>query len=141
MVEFIALIEVDQNVRAFPCLAQNPTTNLSRPIRDQSDLLEKKMENVSLHENNTTGLSGNPSVPPHHGARGPPPSHPSQQPQPATPTGPPGPMMPQGPPQLPPQMFTTAAQLQDLTDSEEHLSLFYSLIASLYAIFLSCPLV
>jgi len=27
----------------------------------------------------------------------------------------------QGPPQLPPQMFTTAAQLLDLTDSTAHL--------------------
>ncbi|EMF17065.1 Sm-like ribonucleo protein [Sphaerulina musiva SO2202] len=29
-----------------------------------------------------------------------------------------GPLMPQGPPQLPPQMFTTAAQLLDLTDKK-----------------------
>ncbi|KAJ5081907.1 hypothetical protein NUU61_010171 [Penicillium alfredii] len=32
--------------------------------------------------------------------------------------GPSGPMHPPGPPQLPPQMFTTAAQLLDLTDKK-----------------------
>ena len=39
-----------------------------------------------------------------------------------------GPMAPQGPPQLPPQMFTTAAQLLDLTDSKGDS---YSILASL----------
>lgn len=32
------------------------------------------------------------------------------------------PAVPQAVPQLPPQMFTTAAQLLDLTDSEPHLA-------------------
>lgn len=42
-----------------------------------------------------------------------PPNGPHTQQQPA---------VPQAVPQLPPQMFTTAAQLLDLTDSEPHLA-------------------
>ena len=85
------------------------------------------MENISSHESNNINLSGNPGVSSQHGSRGPPPAHLPLQPQPS-PVGAPGPMMmPQGPPQLPPQMFTTAAQLLDLTDSEEYLSSCFSL--------------
>jgi hypothetical protein len=40
-------------------------------------------------------------------------------PQPTTPALGPGLAMPTQPQQLPPQMFTTAAQLLDLTDSED----------------------
>lgn len=43
---------------------------------------------------------------------------------PGAPNGPhaPPPQPPAAVPQLPPQMFTTAAQLLDLTDSETHLA-------------------
>ena len=47
---------------------------------------------------------------------GPPGQQPAQQMGRGIP--PEGPITPQPPPQLPPQMFTTAAQLLDLTDSK-----------------------
>lgn len=56
------------------------------------------------------------------GSMPPPPPQPQPQPQqhppPQNAAGDGPPLVPQGPPQLPPQMFTTAAQLLDLTDSE-----------------------
>ncbi|RMJ21182.1 Small nuclear ribonucleoprotein [Aspergillus sp. HF37] len=47
-----------------------------------------------------------------------PPQHGNGQYPPQNTLGPSAPMMSQGPPQLPPQMFTTAAQLLDLTDKK-----------------------
>ncbi|EEH42364.2 uncharacterized protein PADG_07184 [Paracoccidioides brasiliensis Pb18] len=96
------------------------------------------MENLSLHDHNNgpAGRHGGGLPPPlPHGHQAyPPPSHPNPphpgfQHQQQAPPGPPSsvpapgqapspvPMMVPGPPQLPPQMFTTAAQLLDLTDS------------------------
>lgn len=45
----------------------------------------------------------------------------SDAPPPGGPQARDGPPQPQAPPQLPPQMFTTAAQLLDLTDSTGNL--------------------
>ncbi|ODH47083.1 hypothetical protein GX48_06796 [Paracoccidioides brasiliensis] len=96
------------------------------------------MENLSLHDHNNgpAGRHGGGLPPPlPHGHQAyPPPSHPNPphpgfQHQQQAPPGPPSsvpapgqapspvPMMVPGPPQLPPQMFTTAAQLLDLTDT------------------------
>lgn len=58
------------------------------------------MENLSLHDAGPQGQSGPPPM--------------GQQPPPQQNLGAPPPPVPQ----LPPQMFTTAAQLLDLTDSE-----------------------
>ncbi|KAL1992736.1 hypothetical protein VTN49DRAFT_3492 [Thermomyces lanuginosus] len=56
------------------------------------------------------------------GSMPPPPPQPQPQPQqhppPQNAAGDGPPLVPQGPPQLPPQMFTTAAQLLDLTDKK-----------------------
>ncbi|QVM05505.1 SM-like, degradation of cytoplasmic mRNAs and positively regulates transcription initiation [Coccidioides posadasii str. Silveira] len=54
---------------------------------------------------------------------GPPHSQQHQMPRGSTPPQQQGgaPVLPSGPPQLPPQLFTTAAQLLDLTDSEIYL--------------------
>ncbi|EEH22898.2 hypothetical protein PABG_05109 [Paracoccidioides brasiliensis Pb03] len=97
------------------------------------------MENLSLHDHNNgpAGRHGGGLPPPlPHGHQAyPPPSHPNPphpgfQHQQQAPPGPPSsvpapgqapspvPMMVPGPPQLPPQMFTTAAQLLDLTDKK-----------------------
>lgn len=60
------------------------------------------MENLSLQDQPRPPTSQNGTA---HGGAGAPPPHPSIP-------------APQGPPQLPPQMFTTAAQLLDLTDKK-----------------------
>ncbi|OAP55523.1 hypothetical protein AYL99_10496 [Fonsecaea erecta] len=65
------------------------------------------MENLSL--NDPPPQSASPQRPSH-----PPQQHPHQQSAAVFP----GPPPPQGAPQLPPQMFTTAAQLLDLTDKK-----------------------
>ncbi|KAJ9218668.1 hypothetical protein DTO271D3_6950 [Paecilomyces variotii] len=62
------------------------------------------MERLSLHDNPAAAQQAN-------AQQGQPPQNVPLQP-------PSGPIVPQGPPQLPPQMFTTAAQLLDLTDKK-----------------------
>lgn len=73
------------------------------------------MERLSLHDNPAAAQQAN-------AQQGQPPQNVPLQP-------PSGPIVPQGPPQLPPQMFTTAAQLLDLTDSECIFAIFKEFLA------------
>lgn len=86
------------------------TTTTDRP--DSSRLARQPaMENLSIHD--PSPAAGASPQPPPQQMPGAPPQQQQQQQQ-----GPPGPPPPMAVPQLPPQMFTTAAQLLDLTDSQ-----------------------